>query len=768
MVLFAAALCGILCFATGSASAQPVAAAVAARTVRPAAEPVAEPVVVREEGGAVTVRATRIDEPVALDGLLKEEAYTVVPFIDGFLQQEPAQGAPGTERTEVWLLFDERNIYVSGRLFDSEPDRQIITEMRRDGQGTNDNESFGVVFDTFHDRRNGFMFQVSLAGGLFDGQITDERDMSRDWNTVWNARAARADNGWTFEMAIPFKSLRYPPGGDQTWGVNLKRVVRWKNEVQYLTEIPAALGRRGMNKLSSGATLTGLQAPDVHRVFEVKPYGSSGFSTTQPAGATGSFTDGRAQGGFDVKLGVTKGLTGDVTYNTDFAQVEQDEQQVNLTRFSLQFPEKRDFFLEGQGIFSFGGVPAGARGPGGGGGGFGNPQPQDVPVLFFSRTIGLSNGTPIPIDVGGRMTGKTGRFSVGVIDIRTAAAEPINVAATNFGVVRVKRDVLRRSAIGFLATDRSVATTGPGRSQTVGVDGVFSFYDNLNFNTYFAKTDNPGASGRETSYRAQMDYNADKYGVQVERVALDEDFYPDVGFVRRTAFTRDSAFLRYSPRPNKKVLRKYYYDAGYDYITDPHGRLQSRQAQAAYRLEFQNGDSAAVEVADLYERLPSPFEISPGVIIPVGAYSFSEFHAIYNFGPQRPVSANVTVEAGQFYDGTRLSISTGRGRVQLNPQLTLEPNLTVNSVNLPYGDFVATVFSTRATYTMTPRQSASALIQFNSTASTMSTQIRYRWEYIPGSDLFVVLTDNRDTMPTGFPAMRDRSLIVKVTRLFRF
>ena len=534
--------------------------------------------------------------------------------------------------------------------------------------------------------------------------------------------------GWTFEMAIPFKSLRYPPGGEQTWGVNLKRVVRWKNEMQYLTEIPAALGRRGMNKLSSGATLTNIGRRTCTGPLRSSRTGAPVSSRRTAIGGV-NVTDGRAQGGFDVKLGVTKGLTADVTYNTDFAQVEQDEQQVNLTRFSLLFPEKRDFFLEGQGIFSFGGVPAGARGGGGGGGGFGNPQANDVPVLFFSRTIGLNNGTPIPIDVGARMTGKTGRFSLGLIDIRTEASPPLGVPATNFAVVRVKRDILRRSAIGFLATDRSESSQGVGRAQTVGVDGVFSFYDNLNFNTYVALTDNPGSTGDNTSYRAQVDYNADRYGVQVERVALDQNFYPDVGFARRTAFTRDSAYLRYSPRPNGKVVRKYYYDGAYDYVTDPQGRLQSRQAQAAYRLEFQSGDNLAFEVADLYERLPTPFTISPGVTIPVGSYSFSEIHAIYNFGPQRAVSANVAFEAGQFYDGTRLSISANRGRVQLNPQLTLEPGITVNSVKLPYGDFVATVFSTRGTYTMSPRQSISALVQLNSTASAMSTQVRYRWEY---------------------------------------
>ncbi|MEQ1908572.1 MAG: DUF5916 domain-containing protein [Vicinamibacterales bacterium] len=729
----------------------------------PSTPALASPVMTRGADGLVSVRATRVPEPVVLDGRLSESLYTSVAAIDGFLQQEPAEGEPGTENTQVWLLYDDRNIYVSARLHDSQPSREVISEMRRDGQGTNDNESFGVVFDTFHDRRNGFLFQVSLAGGLFDGYITDERDMNRDWNTVWDARTARTQDGWTLEMAIPFKSLRYPPGTPE-WGVNLKRVVKWKNENQYLTRMPAALGRRAINKLSSGATLVGLETPQPRHNVELKPYGLGGFTTDQPLNFAATNT-GKHNAGIDLKVGVTDGITADVTVNTDFAQVEEDEQQANLTRFSVLFPEKRDFFLEGQGIFSFGGVSL--RPPGGGGGNFGNPIPIDVPVMFFSRQIGLLDGKEVPIDVGGRVTGKAGNYSVGLIDIRTSSIDSRGVEPSNFGILRVKRDILRRSAVGVLVTDRSRSSFGDGHGRLAGLDGVFSFFQNLNFNTYVAASDNPGKSGSNTSYRAQMDYNADKYGLQLERLTLDQNFAPDVGFTRRTAFARNSMYARYSPRPRSKTIRKWFYEANYDYITDPSNRLQSRLAQGAFRAELQNGDGLAFEVAQNFESLDAPFQVSPGVTIPVGGYSFNEVHLIYNFGPQRPVSANVTVESGSFYNGTRTSISTSRARVQINPQITLEPGLTLNIVKMPEGDFTSTLFSTRATYTVNPRMSASTLLQYNSSASSVSTNIRFRWEYRPGSDLFVVLTDNRDTLSTGFPQLRNRALLVKFTRLFR-
>jgi hypothetical protein len=730
--------------------------------------PVAPAVVARDDQGNVTVRATRITERIVLDGQLDERLYRDVTAITDFVQQEPAEGQPVTEKTEVWLFFDDRNLYVSARCFDSHPERYVANEMRRDGQGTNDNESFGVVFDTFFDRRNGFLFQISLAGGLFDGYITDERDMNRDWSTVWDARTGRFDGGWVVEMEIPFKSLRFRAGREQIWGVNFKRVVRWKNEMQYLTRIPAALGRRGINKMSSAAMLVGVEPPLATRNFELKPYGIAGVTTDRPADAAAS-TDSDGDGGVDLKLGLTEGLTADFTYNTDFAQVEEDEQQVNLTRFNVLFPEKREFFLEGQGIFAFGGVQTRPRG--GGGGQFqGNPIPEDVPILFFSRRIGLHEGREVPIDVGGRVTGKAGPYSIGLIDIRTSSNAAVGVEGTNFGVVRIKRDILRRSAVGVLLTDRSRSSfsAAPGHARSYGIDGLFSFYENLNLTTYIAGTDSPEDVGRTTSYRTQLDYNADRYGLQVERLSVGESFNPDVGFMRRDAFARSSAYLRFSPRPaGSRSIRKLTWDAAYDYITNAHAELESRQAQAGFGVELQNGDNVRVEAASLFESLEVPFEISSDVTLPAGSYSYPEVRAQYGFGPQRKLSGIVTVEGGSFYDGSRIAVGTQRGRVEVTPQISIEPGVTINRVRLPAGNFVSTLLTSRVSYTLTPRMAAGALVQYNSGASSLISSIRFRWEYQPGSDLYVVYSDGRDTTVAGVPELRNRGIAVKLTRLFR-
>ncbi|MGE3512816.1 MAG: DUF5916 domain-containing protein, partial [Vicinamibacterales bacterium] len=401
--------------------------------------PMAPLVMNRDERGGATVRAVRINGSIELDGRLDEEIYGLVPAIDGFLQQEPIEGAPTTEPTEAWIFFDDETLYVSARCYVSEPERMVVTELRRDMINISQNENFVVIFDTFLDRRNGIYFQTTPAGAVRDQLSTDEGSPNESWNTVWDVKTSRFDGGWTLEMAIPFKSLRYRSAGPQVWGLQFRRTIRHKNEQTYLTRVPAAYSLGGIYRLSVAATLVGLETPASSMNLEIKPYVSS--SLTTDLGAVNPFSDKfNKNWGVDFKYGLTRSLTADFTYNTDFAQVEEDVQQVNLTRFSLFFPEKREFFLEGQGIFNFGGVQTG--------GGGGN---SDVPVMFFSRRIGLSQGQAIPIIAGGRLTGKVGPVGIGVINVQTDEKPDAGALSTNFSVVRLKSDILRRSTIGVIA-----------------------------------------------------------------------------------------------------------------------------------------------------------------------------------------------------------------------------------------------------------------------------------------------------------------------------
>ncbi len=343
-------------------------AAASLRVINGPAPPLAPATIARDAAGRATVRAVRLTEPVRVDGTLDEGVYGTVPPVSDFIQQLPDHGAPATERTEAWVFYDAQNVYVSARLWDSAPEEEwIANEMQRDSFQISENDAFSMVIDTFYDRRNGVAFMINPIGGFFDLQITDESGFNMDWNPIWDVRTGRFAGGWTVEAEIPFKSLRFRPGVSQIWGLQLGRRVRRKSETSYLTPVPIN-AQPAEARISAGGTLTGIEVPGGNRTFEVKPYAIGSLATDANAIPVIS-NAGDGDFGVDVKYGVTQNLTADFTYNTDFAQVEVDEQQVNLTRFSLFFPEKREFFLEGQGIFDFGRSAGGRGGPGGGRGG---------------------------------------------------------------------------------------------------------------------------------------------------------------------------------------------------------------------------------------------------------------------------------------------------------------------------------------------------------------------------------------------------------------
>jgi hypothetical protein len=679
--------------------------------------------------------------------------------MSGFIQMEPDGGRPATEKTEVWLAFDARNVYVGFKAWESEPARVIVKEMRRDSPNIRQGDCVAFGFDTFYDRRNAVQFEVNALGGRTDGQSTNERQYNADWNPVWDVAVGTFEGGWTVEAAIPFKSLRYKPGREQVWGFQARRNNKWKNEISYLTRVPPELGiGRGSFATSLFATAGGFEAPDVGLNLEVKPY-VIGDLTTDRTAVPPISNAGGGDFGVDAKYGLTESLTADFTYNTDFAQVEADEQQVNLTRFSLFFPEKRDFFLENLGTYSVGGA----------GGTTTTADAGDTPILFYSRRIGLNGGTKVPILGGGRLSGRAGRYSLGVINIETDSDERSGTRPTNFSVVRVKRDILRRSSVGAILTNRSVRQDGSGSNQTFGVDGTFAFFTNLAVNTYVAKTASTDVSGDDLSYRAQLDYGGDRYGVQVEHLTVGAHFNPEVGYLRRADMRKNYAQVRFSPRPASFAgVRKLSSIASLAYIENGAGRLETRNADGEFAIEMQNSDRFAVGISDDYEFLSAPFAIARGVRIPAGAYAFTTGRIGYNFGQQRPLSGNVLFERGTFYDGDRTTLTVNRTHVNVTPQLSLEPSLSINWVHVDRGSFTARVAGSRVTYTVTPLMFASAFVQYNSSTNTVSANLRFRWEYRPGSELFLVFNEERDTLLGDDPGPRNRSLVLKVNRLLRF
>jgi hypothetical protein len=713
--------------------------------------------------GRITLRATRVMAPLRIDGALDEALYRDVLPMTGFTQIEPRPGAEATDRTEFWIAFDDQNVYYAFRCWDTDMEHLSATELRRDNNTIfAGNDVIAVIFDTFYDRRNAFAFNVNPRGGRQDGQIANNRQFSADFNPIWEFKTGRFDGGWTLEAAIPFKSLRYTPGRTQVWGFNAMRGHPAKNEIAFLSpRMPPGRGRAGMTQVSLAATVVGIEAPPPARNLDIKPYVTSSLTSDKTARPS-VLNDPDADVGVDLKYALTQGLALDLTYNTDFAQVEADEQQINLTRFSLFFPEKRDFFLENQGTFAFGGISAAQ-----------NAATSDAPILFYSRRIGLNQGRLVPLNVGGRVTGRVGKYTVGIADMQTGEDKPSATRPTNFSVVRVKRDILRRSAIGMIATGRTLNQNGIGSNQAFGVDGTFTFYTNVNVNTYWARTITDGRHGEDTSYRAQFDYPADRYGLQIERLAIGDNFNPEIGFVRRDNILRNYGQFRFSPRlrasrPIARHVRKLSSIGTIAHIENSDGRLESRQRSGEFAIEFVNADRFAVTYNNNYEFLPVPFRIAPAVTLPVGSYSYNDISVAYTMGTQRPRAVNLLFEKGEFYNGHQTAFSATKGRVQLSPQLSIEPTYSVNRVRLQQGAFTTQLGGSRITYTMSPLMFVSALMQYNSTSNSVSVNARLRWEYRPGSEFFVVFNEQRDTRAVNFPGLTNRAFIVKINRLLRF
>ncbi len=735
----------------------------------------------RDEGGAATVRAFRVPEPLDIDGNLDEAFYQATPSVSDFIQSVPIEGAAPSERTEAWIGFDDSNVYVSARMWDSAPESEwVASELVRDARAIRSNDHFGVFLDTFFDRRNSAVIYVNPLGGFNDMQITNEGSPNRDWNPVLNIRTGRFEGGWTVEIAIPFRALRYRSGTDQVWGIQLRRNVMRLNEWHHLTYLPLSVagnGSQGVFRVSMYGTLVGIEAPPASRNLEVKPYAISGINTDLTADPAVS-NAGHWDAGLDVKYGITENLTADLTFNTDFAQVEVDEQQVNLTRFSLFFPEKREFFLEGRGIFDFGrggnfggGFPGGGGGgPGGGGGGRGG---GGAPTLFYSRQIGLQDGEQVPILGGGKITGKVGSFDVGAVAIQTDDAP--GAESTNFSVLRLRRDVFTRSSIGVLFENRSnSAVAETGSNQAYGLDATLAFFDNLSFVTSYAKTRTDALDGNDESYQGQFNYSADLWGVRASHLLVGDDFNPEIGFVRRRGFRQSSLSGRFSPRPASiEAIRRITLQANVGYVENERlGFVESRNRNGLLQVELENGDFFDVRYADTYENLFEETSIS-GALIPGGRYPFQDLQVRYGFGPQRPISGSVSVKAGEFYSGDLRSIGLGGARVEVLPQLTLEPSIEFNWVDLPElqtraGEFNQHVARMRTTYSLSPRTFVSGLLQYNAGRDTFSANVRLRWEWAPGSELFIVYTEDRETdVLDRWSDLSTRGFVIKVNRLLQ-
>ncbi len=689
------------------------------------------------------VHALRIDQPITIDGKLTEDAWQRAEPADHFVQWNPHPGLPATEDTDVRFVYDGQNLYIGVRCWDSDSRHLTVNGLERDFASGNQ-DGVGIFIDSLHDGQSGFYFATNPVGAHHDVQYSgDETHRNVDWEGVWDVKVTVDDSGWTAEFIVPFKTLRFSNAAHQEWGINMMRRIRRVNEDSHWSPLPR---RYRVGRASMAGTLTGLD--DIHqgRNLKIKPFA---IAKTLDMGLPASTE--QIDGGLDVKYGLTESMTLDLGYRTDFSQVEVDQQQVNLTRFNLFFPEKREFFLENAGIFGI----ATAAGPSG--------STSDNVIPFFSRRIGLSSsGSPIPIVGGARLSGQAGPYEVGMLGMVTGREGAI--PSTDFLVGRVRRTFRGQSTIGALVTSRTSSSSDDNR--LYGVDTFLRFFDKLEVSSYLMKTDTTSRKGRDQARRLGVTWRDDDWTLAGQYEEVQPNFNPEVGFVGRTDMGRYSTDLSWRPRPrNSPRIRNYTLGTTADYYAaSGTGDLQTRHQSVNTGVSLQSGASLGATVMNTFDRLVVPFAIRPGVIIPVGDYQYANMALNYTSDQSRQIEGGATLNTGEFWGGHATSV-TGTLNMKPNYHVNLALNLSRSDVRLPQGDFATTVVGARVLYGFSTRAFLYSFLQYNATTNQFTANTRFNLIHRPLSDLFVVYNERRETT-SG--ALIERGLIVKFTNMFDF
>ncbi len=705
-------------------------------------------------GKKMTVTYT--NAPPVIDGLLNDPEWNFAEPVTDFLQREPDNAQPGSERTEVRMLYDDEALYFAWYMYDSEPDRIIATDLRRDSRLDTD-DTMAVILDTFHDRRNGYLFRVNALGTQYDAEIRNERNINSDWDERWDAAVTRTDEGWFAEIRIPLGSLRYQTGS-HVWGIDFKREITRKNE-----EINWANYRRGFtfNFVSQSGNLVGLRELGLTQRFRFQPYVTGSGSQFNVTDTPRNEADGNL-GVENFKVQLTSNLTADFTANTDFAQVEDDTERVNLTRFPLFFPEKREFFLESSSNFAFG---SGGGGRGGFGGG------PDV-SLYHSRNIGLAGGDPVPMIYGAKLTGKIGSTTIGFVNAQTGDSEYEDIEdldpGQNFTVLRLRQDIFERSSVGMIFTNAQ----GAGEyNRVAGVDASFRFFDYLAFSGEIAGVldddylqADPDKSDNPITGRFGAGWNSDLWDVSGSYQRIDEDFRTELGFIRRRDIAKQSYRLGWSPRPGfAPFIRQFRFNGSFNYLADTKGGFLEQGGGFMANASFQSGDRITFNVGQELERLDRTFYISfeDGIFVSPGDYKTTSYWLSFDSYNARKLSGRMRVSWGGYWDGTRTSYSPG-GTIRFNQKLTLSPSYSYNHVDLPTGIFDTHTVTTRVTYNFNERWLTNSLVQYNSVSGRMSVYARLRF-VISEIDSFYLVYKSSTLWDEVYDGVADHQLIAKMT-----
>ncbi|MDG2016672.1 MAG: DUF5916 domain-containing protein [Rhodothermales bacterium] len=656
-------------------------------------------------GEAPIMMALPMESAPTLDGrVTSDPAWDFVPVATGFTQTAPEDGEPATERTEVRIGFTNEMLYVGVVLFDSDPSGLITADTRRDADMGN-SDSFRFILDTFSDGQNGFVFGTNAAGAEYDAQLAGSSGgsgfggrmrggsgggLNVNWDSSWEVVASVSDYGWSAEFAIPFTTIRYPKGENQTWGVNFERTIRRNNETAFWAPLERQFN---LTRLTHAGQLQGMNVPD-SRNLKILPYALASANHDYTAAQAETEYDGDL--GVDVKYSITPSLTLDATYNTDFAQVEVDEQQINLDRFSLFFPEKRPFFLENAGLFSVG-------------------ETGEAEV-FFSRRIGIDEGGgTVPILGGARITGSVGAYKVGLLEMQTEEVGGV-IQANNFGVARVMREFPNRTSVGVLFTNRlGTGDLAPedDYNRVGAFDAKVGIGDYGSVSGFIAASDTPGREGNATAGQLSGTYSNERVTLSAGYTEVAEAFNPEVGFLRRSDYRKlsGSVFTRFRPEDfiGIQELRPHVNYRGY---WQRDGFQQTGYLHVDNHWEFRSGYEIHTGRNWTYEGVDEAFDISEGVRVPVGDYSHAEWAFRFMTPEKDAVRFELAINRGGFFGGDRTAIVPTLS-ARKGDKLTTEIALGHNRVELPGGEFRTNLFRARASYSFTPRIYLQALGQYN-------------------------------------------------------
>jgi len=716
-----------------------------------------------------SITAMRINEAPKLDGRLDDPVWQKAAFQGDFLQREPLEGVPTTEPTEIAILYDDENVYIGAKLFDSEPDKIVGTDMRRDGSFGND-DFFEMLLDTFHDKRNAYNLITNPVGLRFDAILNDEgKVLNSEWDGIWQSKTSIDEKGWYAEIAIPWYTLRFKDGDNRTWGAHFTRMIRRKNEDTFWRLVPlsAAPPDQGQMRMSLGGYITGFNGLKKGRNFEIKPFISYGLQNDTDIGnRTRDFADI----GLDIKHKISSMFTADYTVNTDFAQVEADREQVNLTRFNLFFPEKREFFLENIGLYNFG--ISGRPGFQGG---------TSAIKLFHSRRIGIENKQQIPIIGGIRLNGKQGNTSIGLVSIQTKKStfddeEASPVPETNFSVLRLKQDIFSRSNIGIMILNKQ--RRGGGYNRSFGFDATINPNDFWSFFLIGAATyspdgtDIPNGKRNNGAGHAGFDFYTGLVSFGGSFLTIEKSFNPEMGFIQRANIRKTTGYMSLSPKSTKfPSVRRFVFGVQGEYQTDMHNRKLNRDINGQFSIHFQNDSKFQVSVKNSFEYLEQDFEIRPGITIPYEEYNALTYQASYTTPKSRILSGSVKCNGGDFFTGRTFGGGLNATISAVSRVLAVF-GYNYNDVDLAEGNFHTNAFFSRITVSITPDFFIKGFFQWLDDdlnllgKDGLSGNVLIRYTYIPGSDFYLVF-NQENLLGPGKDTVKNRTVLAKLTYLLR-